>query len=276
VANTPYFESQDKRVVLYQGDAIMLLGKMESESFDLIFADPPYFLSTGGMTCKSGRSASVNKGHWDVPKSAEENHAFNIAWLKECQRLLTPNGTIWVSGTMHVIFSIGFAMQQLGYKLLNDVIWFKPNAPPNLSCRYFTHSTERLLWAARSKKSKHLFNDKLMRTFNDGRQMRNLWIGSPERDIDVDLWKITSPKRKEKENGKHPTQKPLELMERILLSSTEKNDRVLDPFQGSGTTGIAALLLGRRFVGIDAEEKYLKLAVRRLEAIKGGSLAGEG
>jgi len=195
---------------------------------------------------------SVNKGKWDVSQGIEENHKFNLAWLSECQQVLTKNGVIWVSGTAHVIFSIGFAMQQLRFKILNDIIWFKPNASPNLSCRYFTHSTETVIWAAKNRKSKHTFNYELMKQLSNGKQMRN-------------MWEITPPQRKEKAHGKHPTQKPLKLLERILLASTNEGDTVLDPFNGSGSTGVAALRLGRKYLGIEISEEYLELTIKRLE-----------
>jgi hypothetical protein len=142
--------------------------------FDAIFADPPYFLSNGGITCHAGKMVKVDKGDWDKSRGAELNHEFNLEWLKRCQRVLKPNGTIWVSGTHHVIFSIGYAMQQLGYKILNDIAWEKPNPPPNLSCRYFTHSTETILWAAKNEKSKHVFNYQEMRKVT-GKQMKTVW-----------------------------------------------------------------------------------------------------
>jgi site-specific DNA-methyltransferase (adenine-specific) len=167
---------------------------------------------------------------------------------------LKPNGTIWVSGTTHIIYSIGFAMQTLGYKILNDIVWYKPNASPNLSCRYFTHSTEIVLWAAKNEKSKHYFNYQLMKEINQGKQMRN-------------LWEIKPPKASEKHFGKHPTQKPLELIKKIVLASTEKGELVLDPFCGSSTTGVTCALLGRKYIGIDLDEKYLDLSKKRLEEV---------
>ena len=225
---------------------------LTDNSIDMIFADPPYFLSNGGITCYAGKMVSVNKGKWDISKGIEENHKFNLAWLNECQKVLSENGTIWVSGTAHAIFSIGFAMQQLGFKILNDIIWFKPNASPNLSCRYFTHSTETVIWAAKNKKSKHIFNYELMKEFSNGKQMRN-------------LWEILPPRRKEKTHGKHPTQKPLELLERIILASTNNGDTILDPFNGSGSTGIAAIRSRREYVGIEISEEYLTITKNRLE-----------
>jgi site-specific DNA-methyltransferase (adenine-specific) len=224
---------------------------MEPESFDVVFADPPYFLSNGGTTCKNGKRASVNKGKWDQSRGADENHAFNRDWLAACQRVLKPNGTIWVSGTSHVIYSVGFAMQQLGFKLLNDVIWEKPNPPPNLSCRYFTHSTETVLWAAKGPKSKHYFDYPEMRSRNGDKQMKS-------------VWRMTAPGKREKVHGKHPTQKPLDLLDRILVASCPDGGAVLDPFNGSGTTGVAAASIGRTYTGIDLNSEYLELTQRRL------------
>ena len=248
----PYYENKERSIKLFHGDCLQLLSQFPRNSIDMIFADPPYFLSNGGITCHAGRMVSVNKGKWDVSQGIEENHKFNLAWLSECQQVLTKDGVIWVSGTAHVIFSIGFAMQQLGFKILNDIIWFKPNASPNLSCRYFTHSTETVIWAAKNQKSKHTFNYELMKQFSNGKQMRN-------------VWEISPPQPKEKTHGKHPTQKPLKLLERILLASTNEGDIVLDPFNGSGTTAIAAVRLNRKYLGIEISEEYLDLTIKRLE-----------
>jgi site-specific DNA-methyltransferase (adenine-specific) len=247
-----YYHSEKHSIKLFCGDCLQLLPQFPRNSVDMIFADPPYFLSNGGITCHAGRMVSVNKGKWDVSQGIEKNHEFNLAWLSECQQVLTKNGVIWVSGTSHVIFSVGFAMQQLGFKILNDIIWFKPNASPNLSCRYFTHSTETVIWAAKNQKSRHTFNYELMKQLGNGKQMRN-------------LWEITPPQPKEKAHGKHPTQKPLKLLERILLASTNEEDVVLDPFNGSGSTGVAALRLGRKYLGIETSEEYLDLTVLRLD-----------
>lgn len=247
-----YYDNPDNSVRLLKGDCIKALDKARENSVDMIFADPPYFLSNGGFTCHAGKKVSVNKGKWDKSMGIKENHKFNLAWLKATQKTLKPDGTIWISGTTHIIYSIGFAMQELGYKILNDIIWYKRNAPPNLSCRYFTHSTETVLWAAKNEKSKHYFNYELMKKINNGKQMRN-------------VWEMSAPSFAEKKFGKHPTQKPVELLKRILLASTKENDLVLDPFTGSSTTGVAAVLLNRKFVGIDLEEEYLKASVKRLE-----------
>ena len=249
----PYFISDAGDFVLYHGDALEFLPKLPDASIDLIFADPPYFLSNGGVTCQSGKMVSVNKGRWDQIESVAAMHEFNRAWLTACHAALQANGVIWVSGTRHVIYSVGFAMQQLGYKLLNEITWEKPNPPPNLSCRYFTHSTETILWAAREPKSKHKFNYQLMRSHNGDRQMKS-------------VWRFTAPTGVEKQFGAHPTQKPLALLERIILASSDAGDLVVDPFVGSGTTGLAATRHGRRFIGIDTEEDFLKLAIERYQA----------
>ncbi|MEK7846257.1 MAG: site-specific DNA-methyltransferase, partial [Nitrospinota bacterium] len=165
---TIYHDNPEHSVRLLNGDCIAILNQARENSVDMIFADPPYFLSNGGITCHAGKMVSVNKGKWDKSKGTIENHKFTLEWLKACQRVLKPNGTIWVSGTTHIIYSVGFAMQELGYKILNDIIWYKRNAPPNLSCRYFTHSTEIVLWAAKNEKSKHYFDYQLMKKINQG------------------------------------------------------------------------------------------------------------
>lgn len=184
-----------KGVLLYQADCIFLMDilikKFPDGIFDMIFADPPYFLSNGGITCHAGKMTKVDKGQWDKSKGINENHEFNLSWLSRCQKLLKPDGTIWVSGTHHVIYSVGFAMQQLGMKILNDITWEKPNPPPNLSCRYFTHSTETIIWAAKNKNSKHYFNYEVMRNLNKGKQMKTVWtIPAPNGD-EKRLLKIT-------------------------------------------------------------------------------------
>ena len=219
--------------------------------FDMVFADPPYFLSNDGISCHAGKMVSVNKGGWDKSLGAEANHEFNIEWLYKCQNLMKSNGTIWVSGTHHIIHSVGYAMQYLGMKILNSITWEKPNPPPNLSCRYFTHSTETILWAAKSEKSKHVFNYQLMKDQNGGKQMKT-------------VWKISAPGKIEKSCGKHPTQKPIELLDRIILASTNENDLIFDPFAGSSTAGISAIRNGRKFVGCENEKEYIKLSVNRL------------
>ncbi len=203
---------------------------------------------------------SVHKGDWDKSRGPDlgparariENvHEFNRAWLAAAQRVLKPNGSLWVSGTAHVIHSVGFALQQLGFKLLNDISWVKPNPPPNLSCRYFTHAAETIIWAAKNSKSRHTFNYKLMKETNRGKQMKS-------------VWGIRPPESWEKKFGKHPTQKPVALLDRILLASTNEGDLVLDPFSGSGTTAIAALRTRRTAVGLELSYEYLALTLQRL------------
>ena len=242
--------------LLVQGDCLDVLATLPERSVDLIFADPPYFLSNGGVTCQAGRMVSVDKGRWDQSRGAEENHEFNRSWLEACQRVLTSDGTIFVSGTRHVIFSVGYAMQQLGFKVLNDISWYKVNPPPNLCCRYFTHATETILWAARNERSRHLFNYALMKEENGGKQMKS-------------LWSIQPPFRSEKRFGKHPTQKPIGLLDRIVRAASKPGDLVLDPFNGSGTTGVAAVLLDRAYIGIDLDPAYLELAMRRMQDPEG-------
>jgi site-specific DNA-methyltransferase (adenine-specific) len=249
-------EDSARGVWLYQGNSLEILDAIAAKHpeglFDMIFADPPYFLSNGGITCHAGRMVKVDKGAWDKSRGPELNHEFNMEWLRRCQKVLRPHGTIWVTGTSHVIFSVGYAMQQLGFKVLNDITWEKPNPPPNLSCRYFTHSTETVLWAAKSEKSKHVFNYPLMRQIAGGKQMKS-------------VWRIAAPRNEEKKFGKHPTQKPLALVERCLLASTREGDLVLDPFLGGGTTAVAALQNRRRCLGIDLDEANIRIALRRVE-----------
>ncbi len=296
------FRSDSPFIRLYHGNCLELLDAIYARHgnagrFDAIFADPPYFLSNGGISCHAGKMVKVDKGDWDKSRGAELNHEFNTEWLKRCQRVLKPNGTIWVSGTHHVIFSIGYAMQQLGYKILNDIAWEKPNPPPNLSCRYFTHSTETILWAAKNEKSKHVFNYQDMRKVT-GKQMKTVWrkeefgvaqasglsssdVSSDEITEDVfggtpnitggtpvppsSIWTMTAPSGDEKAHGKHPTQKPVALIERCLLASTNENDLVLDPFLGGGTTAVAAIKLKRGCVGIELDFAHIALAVKRCE-----------
>ncbi len=248
----PYFKDKKDVFCLFKDNCLEFLPLLQNNSIDMIFADPPYFLSNGGMTCHAGKAVSVNKGKWDVSKGLKETHDFNLKWLKACQDVLTENGTIWVSGTSHIIFSIGFAMQELGFKILNDIAWDKVNPPPNLSCRYFTHSTENVIWAAKSKKSRHYFNYELMKRMNSGKQMKS-------------IWPIRAPRPDEKIFGKHPTQKPIALLERIILASTKRGDVVLDPFSGSGTTGLAAYKYGRKCIGIELEKNYLDLSIKRFK-----------
>ena len=249
---------------LVHGNSIELLGRLPPASVDLIFADPPYNLSNGGSTCQSGRRVAVHKGAWDASAGVDRDHDFHRAWLDACRRVLKPSGTLWVSGTQHVIFSLGFAMQGLGYHILNTVTWYKPNASPNLACRQFTHSTEFLIWAApaRGKKLEHTFNYPRMKAENGGKQMRDLW-GITD-DNEGIVWTLTAPGKNEKREGRHPTQKPIALLDRIITASSSPGDLVVDPFNGSGTTGLVAVSRGRRYLGFDLDTEYLDLTARRL------------
>jgi len=246
-----YFE--DDNFKLLHGDALLLLPKLESKSVDMIFADPPYFLSGDGITCNGGKMVSVKKGDWDEKIDIKEKHKFNRKWIRACKRVLKDNGTIWISGTMHNIYSIGMALEEEGFKVINNITWKKLNPPPNISCRAFVHSTETILWAKKDLKNvKYFFNYDLMKKINNGYQMK-------------DVWETSLTKPSEKRCGKHPTQKPIALLERIILASTKENDIVLDPFNGSGTTGIVASRLKRKYIGIDKVKEYLDLTIKRKE-----------
>ena len=247
------WESEDGLSRLYHGDSLEAMASLPAESVDCIWTDPPYNLSNDGITCVSGRMVKVNKGEWDRSRGVDLDHEFNRAWLAACYRLLKPTGTIWVTGTLHVYPSVGFAMQQLGFRILNDIIWEKPAPPPNLGCRCFTHSTELILWATKAQKGKerYTFNYEEMKAENADKQMKN-------------VWRMSAPSKEEKRYGKHPTQKPVELVVRCLSASTNPGDVVFDPFAGSSTTGVAALALGRHFIGCEADENHVELSRQRL------------
>ncbi|MBY0243947.1 MAG: site-specific DNA-methyltransferase [Sphingobacteriaceae bacterium] len=257
----PYFANND--CWLYLGDCLELLRLVPDNKFDMIFADPPYFLSTGTFTCQNGKAVSVKKGDWDLGGSVKDNYEFHKQWLSECKRILKPSGTLWVSGTYHSIFQCAMAISEVGYHVLNDIIWFKPNASPNLSCRFFTASHETLIWARKDKKSKHKFNYDVMKNAN--------WSGDFIKKPNMQMrsvWSINPPRKEEKEFGKHPTQKPVDLLKRIIMASTDEHDLILDPFTGSSTTGVVARTLRRKFVGFDIEREYLDLSIKRLESVK--------
>ncbi|MFA5858897.1 MAG: site-specific DNA-methyltransferase [Elusimicrobiota bacterium] len=251
------------RFKLYHSDCLKVLPELPENSVDMIFADPPYFLSSGSFTCQNGKMVSVKKGDWDLSNGTQKNFEFHVEWIKACRRILKPNGTIWISGTYHSIYQCGFALQIAGFHVLNDIAWFKPNASPNLSCRFFTASHETLVWARKDKNAKHIFNYDLMKNGTwpedalkkPGLQMRSVWA-------------MGTPKNIEKKFGKHPTQKPEHLLKRIVLASTNKGDLIVDPFTGSSTTGIASYLSGRKFIGIDIESKYLDLSIKRFEELE--------
>ena len=249
----PFYQSESEDFTLYYGDCIELLPLLK-EKVDVVFADPPYFLSNGGISVQSGKIVSVNKGEWDKGIPVDEMHAFNMKWIGLCRDILTDNGTIWVSGTYHNIFSVANSLTSLGFKILNVITWAKTNPPPNISCRYFTYSTEFIIWARKMAKVPHYYNYELMKHINGDKQM-------------TDVWRLPAIAPWEKTCGKHPTQKPLSLMSRIILASTKQGDKVLDPFCGSGTTGIAANLLERNFVGIEREWEYVEMSQRRRQEI---------
>lgn len=256
-APLPLWQGRDGQSHLVCADQREFLASVADASVDCVWTDPPYFLSNDGSTCVAGRRKKVNKGDWDRSQGLAQDHEFNQQWLAECRRVLKPTGTLWVSGTTHVYFSVGMALLQLGFRILNDIVWEKPNPPPNLGCRCFTHSTEMLLWASKSAKgsaSRYVFNYEDMKQRNDGRQMKN-------------VWRMPAPGKHEKRHGRHPTQKPLALIERCLAASTLPGQIVLDPFSGSGSTGVAALASGRRFMGCEVDPQYARLAVARLEEI---------
>lgn len=234
---------------LIHGDSFEILPKFNNE-FDLIFADPPYFLSNDGLSIQSGKIVSVNKGTWDKGKNINEIDDFNLKWLDLAKSALKDSGSIMVSGTYHNIFSIGNALQKLGYKILNIITWQKTNPPPNFSCRYLTHSTEQIIWARKSEKHKHIFHYELMKFLNGDKQMK-------------DVWDFPAIAPWEKTCGKHPTQKPLALLVRLILMASDSKSVICDPFAGSATTGIAANLLGRNFVGIEKEQEFIKIALAR-------------
>jgi site-specific DNA-methyltransferase (adenine-specific) len=258
----PIYKSTNSK--LFLGDCVEVLASMPEDSVDMIFADPPYNLSNGGTTVHSGQRVSVDKGSWDKSSGPKADFDFHYSWIEACRRVLKPDGTIWISGTYHSIYACGYAMQLLGFRVLNDVAWFKPNASPNLGCRMFTASHETLIWASKNKKSRHTFNYSEMREGdfsgdslkNPGKQMRT-------------VWSITTPQKAEKTFGKHPTQKPIKLLDRIVLASTNPGDLILDPFAGSATTGVSALKYKRKFIGIDSDESFLrKLAIPRLDSLR--------
>lgn len=251
---TPIWSSPQEDSFLYLGDALKFLNQVPDASVDCIWTDPPYNLSNDGVTCVAGKMVPVNKGDWDRSRGVEGDFDFNLAWTKECFRILRPTGSIWVTGTLHVHSSVGMALQFNGFRLLNDIIWEKTNPPPNLGRRTFTHSTELIFWASKSQRNdqvKYKFNYEKMKELNGGKQMKT-------------VWKMNSPSRNEKAFGKHPTQKPIALVQRCLLACTDEGDLVMDPFAGSSSTGVAALGLSRRFLGCDNNEKFINISLKRL------------
>ena len=255
----PYFKSDRKDFYLLHGNTMDLLSQFDHK-FDMVFADPPYFLSNNGLSIQSGEIVSVNKGNWDKSRGLDYINDFNKKWLSIVREKMKEDATIWVSGTMHNIFSVGQILTELGFKILNIITWEKSNPPPNFSCRYFTHSTEQIIWARKSEKTPHYFNYELMKQLNGGKQMK-------------DVWKLPAIAKWEKSCGKHPTQKPLSVLTRLILASTKDNAWILDPFTGSSTTGIAANLSNRRFLGIDQEEDFLIISKNRKQEIENPNIA---
>ena len=259
VLNTPTltWQSADRESELYSGDCLQWMANIPENSVDCIWTDPPYLLSNDGSTCVAGKRVSVNKGEWDRSEGIDNDHDFNLRWLENCHRILKPAGTIWVTGTLHIYLSVGMAMTQLGFRILNDIIWEKSNPPPNLGCRCFAHSTETLLWATKAPKGskhKYTFNYKEMKEENGGKQMKT-------------VWRFPAAGRDEKKFGKHPTQKPVALIGRCLRASTNPGDLVVDPFAGTAATGVAALSLDRTFFGIEQVKGYAEIGALRLAAI---------
>lgn len=250
----PIFISKDKNFTLYQNDCNKLLPKFEKQ-FDLIFADPPYFLSNDGLSIQNGKIVSVNKGNWDKGDDIEKIDEFNLKWLSNAKVALKDTGSILISGTYHNIFSLGRILQKLDFKILNIITWQKTNPPPNFSCRYLTHSTEQIIWARKSHKHKHIFNYEILKFLNSNKQMRDVWAFNA-----IAPW--------EKINGKHPTQKPLALLTRLILMASDENSLICDPFSGSSTTGIAANLLNRQFIGFEKENEFINISITRKKELE--------
>ncbi len=240
---------------ILNGDCMQRLREIDDNSIDAIFADPPYFLSNGGISVQNGKQVCVDKGDWDKGGTPEYIYEFNHNWLSLCRSKLKDDGTIWISGTHHNIHVVMRCLQELGYKVLNTITWQKTDPPPNLSCKYFNFSTELIIWARKHVQKTHKFNYETMKQLNGGTQM-------------TDVWRIPAVGKWEKNQGKHPTQKTLRLLYRIILASTNEGDTILDPFSGSGTTGIAANLLGRKYIGIEQDKKFCELSLSRRAALE--------
>lgn len=259
---------KNKDFTLLKGDSFKLLEKIEPKSIDMIFSDPPYFLSSGGISCSGGKQVCVDKGKWDRSLEIEDKLKYHRGWIKKCKEILKDDGTIWISSTLHSVYAIGVALEMEGFSIINNIIWQKTNPSPNLACRCFTHSTETVIWARKkltpNKKGKHTFNYELMKEQNNGKQMKDVWCFS---DIEPLFYISSVTPKSEKKEGMHPTQKPLGLIKRIIEASTNENDVILDPFNGSGTTGIAAIMLGRKYIGMEIEKNYLELSKKRYERL---------
>lgn len=258
-----------KDFVLINDDSFKIIPQFKPKSVDLIFADPPYFLSSGGISCSAGKQVNVDKGDWDKAISIEEKLEYHRSWIKLCREVLKDDGSIWISSTLHSVYAIGVALEMEGFSIINNIIWQKINPSPNLACRCFTHSTETVIWArkqiSKTKKGKHTFNYQLMKEKNGGKQMKDVW-SFEEIEPEIFTSSVTPPS--EKKLGKHPTQKPLALLKRIIEASSIEGDIILDPFNGSGTTGIACKLLGRKYIGIEQDITYALLTKKRYEDLE--------
>lgn len=257
---------QDGDFTLLKGDSFKLLKKIEPKSVDMIFADPPYFLSSGGISCQNGKQVSVNKGEWDYSKTIEDRIKYHRKWISLCRNVLKDNGTIMISSTLHSVYAIGVALELEGYSIINNIIWRKTNPAPNLACRCFTHSTETIIWARKQltlkQKGTHYFNYEAMKEENGGKQMKDVWEFD---DVEPEIIEIGTTPKSEKKYGKHPTQKPMTLLTRLITAASKEGDLVLDPFNGSGTTGIVAHNLKRRYIGIELDKDFLELTKKRYE-----------
>jgi modification methylase len=243
------------------GDCVEVMNGLPAQSVDLIFADPPYNLQLKGDLHRPDNSkVDAVDDHWDQFSSFEVYDRFTADWLKAAQRLLKPNGAIWVIGSYHNIFRVGTALQNSGYWILNDIVWRKSNPMPNFRGMRLTNAHETMIWASKSESAKYTFNYEALKALNDGIQMRSDWV----------LPICNGGERLKDDNGEkaHPTQKPEALLHRVLVGATNPGDVVLDPFFGTGTTGAVAKKLGRDFIGIEREESYRKVAQRRIDNIR--------
>lgn len=255
---------KDNDFTLLKGDSFRILKKLEPKTVDMIFADPPYFLSSGGISCQNGKQVSVNKGEWDYSKTIEDRIKYHRKWIALCRDVLKDNGTIMISSTLHSVYAIGVALELEGYSIINNIIWRKTNPAPNLACRCFTHSTETIIWARKQltlkKKGTHYFNYEAMKEENGGKQMKDVWEFD---DVEPEIVEIATAPKGEKKFGKHPTQKPVKLLERLITAASKEGDLILDPFNGSGTTGIVAASMNRKYIGIELDKDYLELTKKR-------------
>lgn len=256
---------QDSDFTLLKGDSFKLLKEIDEKSIDFIFADPPYFLSSGGISCRAGKQVKVDKGEWDITKSIGDKLKFHRKWISLSRNVLKDDGSIMISATLHSVYAIGVALEMEGFSIINNIIWRKTNPAPNLACRSFTHSTETIIWARKQltakKKGKHYFNYEAMKLENNGKQMKDVW----DIECEPEFFESSTTNRKEKVNGGHPTQKPISLLTRLLTAATKPGDTVLDPFNGSGTTGIVAKRMDRKYIGIEIDKNYLDMTIARLK-----------